>query len=505
MTDQKKPSRSHRFFRLAALIVGYPIFAALFLGIIGLTLRYVQIELSAPPVSEEHFAYKQEYLKSVKPAPESAPNVIVIFFDDLGWGDLSSYGNKVIDTPNIDQVAQEGLLMTDFYSASPVCTPSRAALLTGRYPPRTRTDRHVYFPNDSWIGKIRRMFGWANALPKEELTFAEVFGEAGYRTGMIGKWHLGDAQGHRPNDFGFQSWYGVLFSNDMFPLDMYRDEAVVIRDERVSGGLFSGERDEANPLEGNGIDQTQLTALYTDQAISFLEEKGDNPFLLYLAHSFPHVPHYPSRDHANQSDGGVYGDVVEDLDRSTGQIMAALQRLNLDDDTIVIITSDNGADYNGNPGPLRGRKGDIWEGGQRVPMIVRWPNHIAPGGVSSEMAMNTDIFPTLLELAGQDLPKDRRIDGKDIASLLMGKASSPHDYIYYFPVTDSLPGAVRDDRFKLTWKTGDPGRNRSHFSALGGDAENHEVRNLFPSEAESLEKRLEAKRQEIEKSPRGWL
>ncbi len=504
MTEQKKISRVNRFFRRAALIIGYPIAAVLVLGIIGLTGRYIQTELSSPPVSSEHLEYKQSYLQSVKAAPKSAPNVIVIFFDDLGWGDLSSYGNKVIDTPNIDQVAQEGLLMTDFYSASPVCTPSRAALLTGRYPPRTRTDRHVYFPDDHLVGKLRRMMGWANALPKEEITFAEVLGQAGYQTGMIGKWHLGDSKGYRPNDFGFESWYGVLFSNDMFPLNMYQNETVVIKDERV-GSFLANERDEANPLAGKGIDQTELTQLYTDQAVAFLEQKGDRPFMLYLAHSFPHVPHYSSRDFANTSDGGVYGDVVEDLDRSTGQIMAALTRLNLDDNTIVIITSDNGADFNGSPGALRGRKGDIWEGGQRVPMIVRWPSHIAPGSISGEMAMNTDIFPTLLKLAGQELPTDRVIDGKDIASLLTGKANSPHDNVYYFPVMDSLPGAVRDDRFKLLWKTDDVGRGRSHFSRLGSDAENHEIRNLFPKEAELLEKRLGAKRDEFKKTPRGWL
>lgn len=504
MTEQKKESKAKLFFRRAALVVGYPVVAILVLGILGFATRYVQIELSAPPVSEDHLANKQEYLQSVKPAPQSAPNVIVVFFDDLGWGDLSSYGNTLIDTPSIDQVALEGLLMTDFYSASPVCTPSRAALLTGRFPPRTRTDRHVYFPEDSLIGTMRRMLGWANALPKEEITFAEVLGQAGYRTGMIGKWHLGDSEGYRPNDFGFDSWYGVLFSNDMYPLNMYQNESIVIKDERT-GSFSSNERDEANPLGGNGIDQTELTQLYTDQAISFLEKKDDRPFVLYLAHSFPHVPHYPSRDYANTSDGGVYGDVVEDLDRSTGQLMAALKRLNLDENTIVIITSDNGADFNGSPGNLRGRKGDNWEGGQRVPMIVRWPKHIAPGSVSSEMAMNTDVFTTLLGLAGQELPNDRIIDGKDIAPLLTGSSSSPHDAIYYFPTVGSLPAAVRDNRFKLTWKTKDQGRARSHFSRLEGDAENHEIRNLFPKEADELERRLGDMRDEFEENPRGWL
>ncbi len=491
------------FFRKFALLLGYPLAGVLLLALVGLAVRYSQIQLSDPPLSQKHLENKQAYLQSIAPGSTAPPNILIIFFDDLGWGDLSSYGNQLIDTPHIDRVADEGVLMSNFYSASPVCTPSRAALLTGRFPPRTRTDTHVFFPDASMLGTMRRMVGWANELPREEITIAEVLRPAGYRTGMIGKWHLGDREGHRPNDFGFDDWYGVLFSNDMFPLDMYRNDGIVIKDERV-GSFFSSERDEADPLPGQGIDQTTLTQMYTDQAIAFMAEQNERPFFLYLSHSFPHVPHYPSREHANSSRGGAYGDVVEDLDRSTGQLMAALERLGIADNTLVFITSDNGADYNGSPGMLRGRKGDVLEGGQRVPMIVRWPTHIPEGVISHEMAMNIDVFPTLLNLVGVNLPADRTIDGKDIAPMLSGQTESPHDYLYYFAATESLPAAIRDERFKLHGKSGDVGRNRSHLSLLHQDAENHEVGNLYPEAKQRLEQQLIDMQQAIEESPRGW-
>lgn len=490
-----------KFLRLTGTIIGVPIVVLLIVAVLSLAMRAGYIEVRGPAVSEAHLQSKLEYLQSVVASPAETFNIVLIFFDDLGWGDLSSYGNSLIDTPQMDQIAAEGLRMTNFYSASPVCTPSRAALLTGRFPPRTRTDRHVFFNDDHAIGWARRMLGLANELPREEITLAEVLQQAGYQTYMVGKWHLGTREGYRPTDFGFDDWYGVLYSNDMHPLDLYDNNDVIVEDKR-EGGFLASERDEWSPLPGEGIDQTKLTRMYTGKAIEFLEKQGEDPFFLYVPHSFPHVPHYASAEQAGRSRGGTYGDVVEDLDTSTGEIMQALNRLGLAENTLVIITSDNGADYNGSAGPLRGRKQEILEGGQRVPMIVRWPGRIPAGSITDAMAMNTDIMPTILGLLGLHLPTDRIIDGKNITSTLT-KGESNHDLLYYFPTLNPLPGAVRDDQFKLTWATGDTGRNREHLSYMSG-AEAHEVSNLHPKVFERLKNHLKTKREEIAANPRGW-
>jgi arylsulfatase A-like enzyme len=467
--------------------------------------RCAQVRAFPQPMEPQHLTEKQAYLDALpRVDPAAAPSFVVIFFDDLGYGDLSSHGNQLIDTPRIDRAAAEGLRMTHFYSASPVCSPARAALLTGRYPPRTGTDRHVFFPDGSAIGIGRRMLGWANELPGDEVTVAEVLQRAGYATGMVGKWHLGHMEGHRPTDFGFASWLGVLFSNDMWPLDLYRDEEVIEKDERP-GGAFAAERDEATPLGAGGIDQSRLTERYTAESIAFLEAHRDEPFFLYVAHTFPHVPHYPSTDHAGQSRGGRYGDVVEDLDRSTGEILDALDRLGLADSTLVLITSDNGADYNGSPGGLRGRKGDTYEGGQRVPMIARWPGRVPVGATSDAPAMNVDVFPTLLSLAGLPLPSDREIDGEDITSLFEGDEARDDRALFYFPVVGSRPDAIRVGQLKWLRETGDWGRNRGHLSRVDLDAEGHELSDLHPERAEALAAQLETMRERIGQNPRGWL
>ncbi|MFT5803535.1 MAG: arylsulfatase A-like enzyme [Candidatus Paceibacteria bacterium] len=320
---------------------------------------------------------------------------------------------------------------------------------------------------------------------------------------MVGKWHLGDHEAHKPNDFGFEYFYGVLFSNDMFPLNLYHNEDIVIEDQR-KGGIFTSERDETRPLPGNGIDQRELTNMYTQAAISFVEKDDDAPFFLYLSHSLPHVPHYASTEFANTSRGGTYGDVVEDLDRSTGALIEALDRQGLADNTIIIITSDNGADYNGSPGGLRGRKGDVLEGGQRVPMIVRWPSEIQSGRVTDEMAMNSDLFPTLLNFAQLPLPQDRIIDGRDITSLLKGNEGSPHEFLYYFPVLETLPAAIRNDEFKLMGKANDFGRKRMHLSRINRDTEAHDVQNLYPEQLGLMRQALEQKQDEVRSNKRGW-
>lgn len=495
-----------RALRVLALTIGYALLVVIAVGAVGVALRAAWVATLHAPASPERLDEKSAYLESLpRVDPATAPNFVVIFFDDLGYGDLSSYGNALIETPNIDRAAAEGLRFTDFYSASPVCTPSRASLLTGRYPPRAGVSAHVYFPSESRIGWLREMAGFDNDLPRDEILLPEILGAAGYATGMVGKWHLGGRDGHRPTQRGFDEWLGVLWSNDMYPLDLWRDDEVVERDEREPSPW--GEHDEEKPLEGRGIDQRRLTEQYTQAAIDFIDRHRDEPFFLYVAHNAPHVPHYPSRDHAGASRGGVYGDVVEDLDRSTGAIMEALHVRGLDRETLVLITSDNGGDYDGSVAGLRGRKQTIYEGGQRVPAIAWWPGRIPGGRETDAMAMNIDVMPTLLAYAGLSLPTDREVDGADLGGLLEAETgASPHEHLFYFPIAtlDGLPAAVRDGDFKYLHSTGVGMRDRPHLSDLRADREAHDLRHRFPERAAELARLLDEKRAEFETNVRGW-
>jgi arylsulfatase A-like enzyme len=447
-----------RLLRWLALGIGYPIAIGLILAVIVIGIRWIQVRFFYSPVPAEHAEEKAAYLASLpRVDPAGAPNFVVIFFDDLGYGDLSSYGNRMIATPRIDRAAAEGVRMNHFYSASPVCTPSRAALLTGRYPVRSGITQHVFFPADSPFGTLRLMLGARNELPADEITVAEALAAAGYATGMVGKWHLGGTPGHQPNDFGFQTYYGVLWSNDMQPLHIYRDREIEERDT-TDVQPFRAYRHEDAEIENRGVDQSRLTELYTREAIAFLERHRDGPFFLYLSHTFPHVPLFASPEHAGESEGGLYGDVVEDLDRSTGAVLDALARLGLERDTLVLITSDNGADYNGSAGGLRGRKQETYEGGQRVPMIALWPERIPAGVVTGAMAMTI----------GEE------------------------------------PDAVRDARFKYLRSTGDEGRDRPHLSDVADDAEAHDLHRKHPEAARRLADALDAMQRGVAENPRGW-
>ena len=299
----------------------------------------------------------------------------------------------------------------------------------------------------------------------------------------------------------------------MQPLHVYRDREIELRDEteRAFLGAF---RDEDADLEMKGVDQRTLTRRYTDEAIRFIEANREKPFFLYLAHTFPHVPHFADPEHAGDSPAGIYGDVVEDLDRSTGRLLDAIDQLGLGEDTLVLITSDNGADYNGSPGFLRGRKGDVYEGGQKVPMIVRWPGHVAPGEISGEMAMNIDLFPTLLAMAGISPPSDRLIDGRDLTRMWLSRSGSegeesvgsPHDQLFYFPViSGDQPVAARNDRFKYLASTGDTGRDKPILSDVHRDQENHNLIRKFPEEGASLAEAIASFGRALAKNPRGWL
>jgi len=330
----------------------------------------------------------------------STPNFIVIFCDDLGYGDLGCYGSIKNRTPNIDQLSSDGMLFTDFYSSSPVCTPSRASLMTGCYPRRVGMHEDA---TGHWVLIPRSRRG----LHPDETTVAEALKSRGYATACIGKWHLGDQPEHLPTAHGFDSYYGIPYSNDM---------------------QVTGRGDPPLPLVEQSdvieapVDQSSLTKRYTEKAISFIEANQQKPFFVYLPHTFPHLPLFASDNFRGKSENGRYGDSVEEIDWSTGEIMKCLDRLNLADNTLVIFTSDNGSNgrNGGSNKPLAGIKGSTLEGGMRVPFIARWPNRIKPGTRSSELTTTMDILPTFCSLAGAKLP-EKKIDGFDISPLLFGQ------------------------------------------------------------------------------------
>jgi arylsulfatase A len=368
-------------------------------------------------------------LPALVSAAEPPPNFIIIFTDDLGYGDLGSYGNHTIRTPRLDQMAAEGVRLTEFYAASPTCSPSRAALLTGRYAKRS--------------GLVRVLAPWERTgLPLSEITLAEALKQRGYATACIGKWHLGGLKRFRPQRQGFDQFFGVLFSNDMTLMP-------IIKVPRFE--MFDGNRVVESPARNR-----LLTQSYTREAVRFIRNNRSKPFFLYLAHSMPHKPVGASREFRGKSADGPYGDAVEELDWSAGQILDTLREAGIDRRTLVVFTSDNGP-WNfgafkkrikgGSAGPLRGWKGTTWEGGMRVPMIARWPGRLPQGAVRGGISTTMDLFTTFIELAGGKIPTDREIDGKNIMGLLEGTAPSPDKRLFYYH--HSLLCAVRQGDWKL--------------------------------------------------------
>ncbi|MGV3502098.1 MAG: sulfatase [Adhaeribacter sp.] len=356
-------------------------------------------------------------LPTLAPAkPVKAPNVIVILADDMGYGDLSCYGHPTIRTPHLDQMAAEGMRFTQFYVAANVCTPSRAALLTGRLPVRSGmagsdASGNVLYPHS------------AGGLPQSEITLARALKAKGYQTGIIGKWHLGHLPAFLPPSHGFDFYFGIPYSNDMLPgpnnkvqpLPLYQDKKVL----------------EENP------DQSQLTRRYTEQALAFIRKNKDKPFFLYYPNNFPHVPLHASAAYKGKSKRGLYGDVVEELDGSVGQILKTLRELQLDKNTLVIFTSDNGPwllkkEEGGSAGLLFEGKGAAYEGGMRVPAIAWWPGTIPARQVNPALATTLDLFPTILKLAGAALPSDRVLDGTDLYPLLTGQKKEVREFVYYY-------------------------------------------------------------------------
>ncbi len=331
------------------------------------------------------------------------PNFIIIMADDLGYGDIGTFGATDILTPNIDKLAKEGLKFTSFYSTSPVCSPTRFGLVTGRFPRRQGIDG-VFFP-ESFTG-----------IPQEEVTIAEALKERGYATGAIGKWHLGHHRQFLPLQNGFDEYFGIPYSNDMLA-------SVYIKD---------------NEVVNSNVDQRYITKTYTEEAVKFIDKHKTEPFFLYLPHTMPHLPLYVSPGFEGKSKRGLYGDVIEELDWSVGEVVNALKKNGLEENTLVVFTSDNGPwlifdTEGGSAGPLRDGKGTTFEGGQRVPTVFSWPSKIKPGSVYSDLALQLDIFPTLLKLAGENnyQPKNP-LDGEDISQILLSKGKRKGDEFTYY-------------------------------------------------------------------------
>ncbi len=367
---------------------------------------------------------------------DRVPNVVIILTDDQGYGDVGVFGAKGFETPNLDRMAKEGTTFRNFHVAQPVCSASRAALLTGCYP--NRIGIHGALGPSSRIG-----------LSTNEMTLAELFKQKGYATGMTGKWHLGHHPEFLPTQHGFDEYLGLPYSNDMWP---HHPEAK------------PGTYPKLPLIEGSKVidpdvtpeDQRNLTTLYTERTVKFIEKNKARPFFFYLAHNMPHVPLHVSDKFKGKSKQGLYGDVIMEIDWSVGEVLKAIKKSGIEKDTLVIFTSDNGpwlsyGDHAGSADPLRAGKGTTWEGGTRVPCIMKWPGKIPEAKDREAMFMTIDLFPTIANLIGAKHP-DHPIDGRDVWQTIAGEknATNPHDAYFFYYERGELQGVTSGDgRWKL--------------------------------------------------------
>jgi arylsulfatase A len=400
------------------------------------------------------------------------PNFLIILCDDLGWGDIEPNGGKSIHTPNINRLAREGNVLTDYYAPQNICTPSRAGLLTGRYAIRTGLGYEVIMPNDD------------RCLPLSEVTIATALKPAGYVSGLFGKWHLGHTgTSWEPTKHGFDKFFGIQYSHDMKPLWLFTD---------------NGAHEEPGKEE---VIYDQLQRRFLAAAMAFIDENSARPFFVELALSAPHLPNYPDAKFRDTTMTGAYADTVVEIDSIVGQIMNKLRELKIERDTLVIFTSDNGPWYEGSTGGLRDRKGGAgYDGGYRVPCIARQPGVVAAGGRTNSIAMGIDFLPTFCAMAGIQCPAGVELDGKDISGALTRGADSPHDQLLLFDQEDVV--AVRTQRWKYTTRT----YYRSYLASteekgypqlydVSKDiSENYSVAALHPHELADMQARMQAAR-----------
>lgn len=407
------------------------------------------------------------------------PNIVYIFADDLGYGDLSCYGAKDINTPNIDQIAKQGIKFTEFYSASPVCSPSRAALLTGRYPQRMGINT-VFFP-ESFTG-----------IPDTEITIPEILKEKGYATGIVGKWHLGHHYQYLPLQQGFDEYFGIPYSNDM--------ESVVYM--------------RGNEVESYKVKQQYITKTYTKEAQKFITKNKDNSFFLYIAHSMPHVPLYASEEFIGTSKRGLYGDVVQELDWSVGQILKSLREHGILENTLIVFSSDNGPwlamkEDGGSAGDLREGKTFTFDGGMKVPTVAMWKNRIPQGIINTEVASQMDWFPTIANITGSSIPKGLVIDGLDISKVLTDKGNRKNSDLLFLD-GKQLQG-YRSGQWKVKlpykgfrgnkWKQFVKAHDTLLFNLNTDPGEKNNLFEKYPEKAKEILKEMIEKYQDMGKLP----
>ena len=407
------------------------------------------------------------------------PNIVYIFADDLGYGDLSCYGAKDINTPNIDQIAKKGIKFTEFYSASSVCSPSRAALLTGRYPQRMGINT-VFF-SESFTG-----------IPDKEITIPEILKEKGYATGIVGKWHLGHHYQYLPLQQGFDEYFGIPYSNDM--------ESVVYM--------------RGNEVESYKVKQQYITKTYTKEAQKFITKNKDNSFFLYIAHSMPHVPLYASEEFIGTSKRGLYGDVVQELDWSVGQILKSLREHGILENTLIVFSSDNGPwlamkEDGGSAGDLREGKTFTFDGGMKVPTVAMWKNRIPQGIINTEVASQMDWFPTIANITGSSIPKGLVIDGLDISKVLTDKGNRKNSDLLFLD-GKQLQG-YRSGQWKVKlpykgfrgnkWKQFVKAHDTLLFNLNTDPGEKNNLFEKYPEKAKEILKEMIEKYQDMGKLP----